>query len=255
MSNIPIYIDIDKSDNRCEVLYQLFKKHNLPVYPLTSESTHLNQPSILVFPPAKRLDLEHVLHVFPESKIFAGNITNDCKNYMHQHQLIHMNYLTDAGFCYDNARPTADGCIQLIIDHTPKSISELECLILGYGRVGKTLAKYLKGLDANTYIYSVDAMELAMANVFTDGIWQTLNNLSKFDVIINTIPAPILTPLHMETIKKDCYICDLATGNNIDIDFLTSLDILTQKAPGLPGKVAPLSAARYMYDYIMRTRS
>ncbi len=255
METIPIYVDIDPSDNRCEVLYYLFKKHNIPVFPLTPDSTHTNQISFLIFPPAKRLDLEHILHTHPESKVFAGNITKDCKTYMEDHHIHHMNYLTDAEFCYDNARPTADGCIKLIIENTPKSMSELHCLVLGYGKVGKTLAKYLKGLDAITYIYSIDAMELAMANVFADGIWKTLNNLSQFDVIINTIPANILTPSHMESIKKDCYICDLATGTNMDIDFLTSLGILSHKAPGLPGKIAPLSAARYMYDYVMRTRS
>lgn len=47
-----------------------------------------------------------------------------------------------------NAIPTAEGAIQIAMEEMPVTIHGSKALVLGFGRVGKTLAKMLDGIGA-----------------------------------------------------------------------------------------------------------
>ena len=73
------------------------------------------------------------------------------------------------------------------------------------------------------------------------------DNLRDFDIIINTPPTVILTRDRLLKLKKDCLVIDLASyPGGADIDAVKELDINFEWALGLPGKVAPITAAEHI---------
>ena len=121
-----------------------------------------------------------------------------------------------------NAISTAEGTIELAIFNTDKIIHGSKCLILGFGRIGKVLAKKLDGLNVkvtcaarkNEDFAWIEANGYNMTNINNIG-----QNLSEYDIIINTVPHLILDKEKLEYIRKDCLLIDLASKPG-GIDFI-----------------------------------
>lgn len=244
---------IDTSDQRCKYLYRMIKEKGYHVELLDTTLIDSYPVCIMIFSPSKVLQLSDVNRFKKGSTIFGGNISLITKDFLQKSNLYYSNLLEDEIFLLKNTLPTAEGCLQLIIENTDKTFHDLKTLILGYGRVSKTLSSYLLALGVNTHIYSIDKKEINLALLNTNGILKTLVELQDFDVIINTIPATILNNVQMNSINKDCFFCDLASGNYVDMDELLQRNITAIKASALPGKVSPHSAATYLYTSIFDT--
>ena len=50
-----------------------------------------------------------------------------------------------------NSIPTAEGAIKIAIEESQITLHNSNCLILGFGRIGKLLAKMLNGIGAKVY--------------------------------------------------------------------------------------------------------
>ena len=76
-------------------------------------------------------------------------------------------------------------------------------------------------------------------------------HLAGFDLIFNTVPAPILTTEVLSDMKPPCFIIDLASlPGGVAADTLLPDGCRVLHALSLPGKVAPLSAARAVFDTV-----
>ena len=127
-------------------------------------------------------------------------------------------------------------------------------LILGYGRLGKVLAKMLSGLGAEVYVatrkYSDAAWLRAYGinSVYMDGLDRYLADM---DLIINTIPDKVLDQAKLELIEKESLVIDLASKpGGVDFEKAGQIGIKVIWALSLPGKVAPVTAANYMKQTI-----
>ena len=73
----------------------------------------------------------------------------------------------------------------------------------------------------------------------------------KIDLIFNTVPAPILTTEVLSDMKPPCFIIDLASlPGGVAADTMLPDGCRVLHALSLPGKVAPLSAARAVFDTV-----
>ena len=135
------------------------------------------------------------------------------------------------------------------MEETIKTLHSSNVLVLGYGRVGKILANMLKGLGANVYCEARKNVDLAWIKAYgyEPVTLRSLNeNLNKFDIIMNTIPALILTEKELKYLKKDCLLIDLASNpGGIDREAAKKQGIKTIWALSLPGKVAPLKFRKH----------
>ena len=74
----------------------------------------------------------------------------------------------------------------------------------------------------------------------------------KYDIIINTVPELILTKTRLDMLSKECLIVDLAsTPGGTDFAHASALGIQAIHALSLPGKTAPISAGKALYDTII----
>ena len=75
--------------------------------------------------------------------------------------------------------------------------------------------------------------------------------LGDFDLIFNTVPALVLDASRLRETKEDCVILELASApGGVDYDAARALGRRVVRAPGLPGRVAPRSAAAAIRDSV-----
>lgn len=153
-----------------------------------------------------------------------------------------------------NAVPTAEGAVQRAMEATDTTLHGSSCLVLGFGRTGKLLADRLKGLGAHV---------TAAARKYGDLAWiQALGyaplavrdlpgRLGAFDLIFNTVPAPLLDAARLAETKEGCLLLELASApGGVDERAAGALGRRLIRAPGLPGAVAPRTAAAAIRESI-----
>ncbi len=146
-----------------------------------------------------------------------------------------------------NAIPTAEGAIQRAMERTSITLHGSRVLILGYGRIGKVLARMLQGIGAKV---SVEARKNEDLTWIEERGYQAVHLdqldlvLSEQDVIFNTVPALILDRNRLEMVNKGCIIIDLASRpGGVDFQAAAELGLSASLDLGLPGFVAPKTAA------------
>lgn len=153
-----------------------------------------------------------------------------------------------------NTIPTAEGAIAKAIEETEITIENSNCLIIGFGRVSKILAYKLKLLNANVYIESRNEKSLAeiLAYGYNPVKFEEMeNNICKMDIIFNTAPAKVLGEDKLIYMNNKTVIIDLASKpGGVDFDVAKKMKIKAILYSGIPGKVAPRTAAKYIKQVI-----
>ncbi|MBR3163412.1 MAG: dipicolinate synthase subunit DpsA [Clostridia bacterium] len=155
-----------------------------------------------------------------------------------------------------NTIATAEGTIELAMQRTKRTIHGSKVLILGYGRVAKVVAQKFNAINA--LVTCAARKEEAFAWMEVEG-YKSINinklgsNLGEYDIIINTPPTIILTKERLQKLKRDCLVIDLASRpGGVDQDAINKLNINYEWALGLPGKVAPITAAEHISQTLER---
>lgn len=150
------------------------------------------------------------------------------------------------------ARLTAEGAIALLRPET--GLSGAHILLLGYGRIARLLARELQKAGALVTAAARSGEQRAWAEA--EGIealpLDALSGaLDRFDVIIGTIPAPVLTEPLLAIVRKDALLLELASApGGIDAAAAHERGLRYIRAPGLPAKYAPERAAVILRDAV-----
>ncbi len=146
--------------------------------------------------------------------------------------------LKDPLYVSENASITAYCAICLAMSKLPITLKDCPCLVVGWGRIGKCLARLLRAMDARVSVYARKETDRAILAALGYHAADTLLPQS-YRLIFNTAPELILPNCPGDALK-----IDLASKPGI-----TGADVLT--ARGLPGKDAPESAGRLMAQRIL----
>lgn len=158
-----------------------------------------------------------------------------------------MDLLEDPDFTAQNADITARCAIRLATDQLDVTLQGLPVLILGWGRIGKLLARLLRALDAQVSVYARKEADQAMLRALGyDTIETTPEDarLDRFRVIFNTVPAPLLSASKTDGLPE-CLLLDLAS-----VPGLSGSRVVP--ARGLPGLLAPESAGELVGRTVIR---
>lgn len=162
----------------------------------------------------------------------------------------------DEEFMQLNSIPTAEGAIMKAMEVSPITIHSSRCLVFGFGKCGITLALALKGLGANVtaivrrvesraYAYSLNINGIIIDDV--DSV------LGESDFIFNTVPDLVLPRSALQLIRPQARIFDIASyPGGVDLEAARSLDLDVYVLPGLPGRVAPVTAGEILADVYPR---
>lgn len=153
-----------------------------------------------------------------------------------------------------NAIPTAEGAIRIAMETLPVTLHGANVLILGYGRLGQALGPRLAALGARVTVAARRSQQRALAavtNLETADMAELTGMLHYYDLVINTAPALVLGPEELSALKEGTPVIDLASlPGGVDDETAAALGIRVIHALALPGKEAPLTAARYLRDTV-----
>lgn len=150
------------------------------------------------------------------------------------------------------ARLTAEGAIALLRPET--GLSGAHILLLGYGRIARLLARELQKAGALVTAAARSGEQRAWAeaeSIEALPLDALSGALDRFDVIIGTIPAPVLTEPLLALVRKDALLLELASApGGIDAAAAHERGLRYIRAPGLPAKYAPDRAAVILRDAV-----
>ena len=155
-----------------------------------------------------------------------------------------------------NSIPTAEGAIQIAMQETTTTIHGSNTCIIGFGRVGITMARTLKALGSEVTVVARNEGQLARAYEMgcrRAGFHDLREIMQDTNVIFNTVPQLVLDKEILRYANPDVLIIDLATQpGGTDFEAANSFRLKAILAPGLPGKVAPAFAGKILADVIPR---
>ena len=210
--------------------------------PVTAGSGLLNAPlSLLEHPLAPILD-----QLTPHQFLCGGRVDQAVYTMVKERGLTIYDYFAREELAVANAVPTAEGAVQLAMEHLPITIHGAKVLVVGFGRVGRLTAQRFQALGARVSVAARKYDQLAWAQAMGFG-GEHLANLKGwlcgYDLIVNTVPVQVLGQEELEDLKPDCLILDLASKpGGVDLAAAGGLGLTVIWALGLPGKVAPVTA-------------
>lgn len=190
------------------------------------------------------LPFEELLDMLGDkTRVAGGRFDKNSIELMESRGIIWADYSEDEIFQLENAFYTAEGTLDALITNTESSLWGMNILIAGGGRIAKALCTLLSGCPSNVSVY---ARNPAVRTAFALGGYETpdcLDNLSRFDVLINTVPADIFPKTVLQTLSRDSLVMDLSQRPGyISKELCKELGLKLLYLPGIPLTSAPRSA-------------
>lgn len=227
--------------NTKEELYMDNSEIIISSVPLSKDGININTPLS-----EKTITIDEFKKISKNKKVIAGNL-KEINGY---------DILKDEETTILNTIPTAEGAIQIAMEETTYTLDSQKALVLGFGRVGKTLCSRLKNLCKEVYCMARKESDLALIKAYgyiPIKLEEMRENICKMDIIFNTIPIQIIDKNLLILMNKETLIIDLASfPGGVDYEASKKMEIKAILALGLPGKVAPNSSAEYIKKYIYK---
>ncbi len=190
-------------------------------------------------------------HIPEETPILGGMIkseqfpTHRCHDYYEGEELKLLNTI-----------PTAEGAVAIAMNELPTTLRGTKTLVLGFGRVGKTLGMMLNGLGAVLSVATRNRTESAICEILginTVDYADLPQSIGEYGLIFNTVPSVLLRDSLLESVSDSAPVIDLATyPGGVDFERAEALGKHVIWALALPGKVAPVTAATYIKKAVIR---
>lgn len=245
--------DIKKQKNilQCETIQEAISrsKYIISSIPFSSDGKFINTPFS-----NNEISIHKLINLLDNKILICGNVSEEIRRYAKNNDVEIIDVMKKEELAILNTIATAEGTLEIILSNTDTIIQGINILILGFGRVAKTLAKKLDAISAKVCCAARKQEDLAWIRTLgydAININNIGDNLNKYDIIINTVPQMILSEEKMKYIKQDCLLIDLASKpGGIDQEAAKNKRINSIWALALPGKVAPVSTAKYIKDIV-----
>lgn len=199
---------------------------------------------------------EHIASLPKHARIYTGMAKPYLKDLCTKNDIELVELLDMDEVAIYNSIPTAEGAIMMAIQNTDITIHGSKSVVLGFGRVGFTMARVLDALGSKVRV-GVRRQE-HIARVIEMGmepfeLKDMKGSVKDVDLLFNTIPTMIVTAQIIAQMPHHAVIIDLASKpGGTDFRFAEKRGIKALLAPGLPGIVAPKTAGIIMANTITR---
>lgn len=181
----------------------------------------------------------------PDVTVIGGNLHHSC---LAGYKTVDL--LSDAAYLAENANITAHCAVKLALADLPVILDRCPVLVIGWGRIGKCLAKLLRNMGAQVTVAARKESDRTMLSALGYTSAETgflADSLSGYRLIFNTVPAPVLPESVLTRCSGDCCKIELASSPGI-----AGADVVDGR--GLPGKLAPESSGALIAQTILRLK-
>lgn len=190
----------------------------------------------------------------PSQFLCGGRVDDESQSMARERGLLIRDYFDREELAVANAVPTAEGAVQIALEELPITIHGSRVLVIGFGRVGRLTAQRFGALGARVTVAARKYDQLAWGRAMGfegEPLGRMAGWLCAYDLVVNTVPAPVLGRAELEDIREDCLILDLASQpGGVDRAAAEKLGRRVIHALALPGKVAPVTAGAAIRDAI-----
>lgn len=171
-----------------------------------------------------------------------------------------VDYLNRESFVLQNAYLTAQAALGILLRELPVCLYRTRIAVLGFGRIGKFLARMLHALGAEVTVFARRGSDLAMASLIgvetkTVAALESEEVLGFARAIVNTAPARLLTTEHLAHLDRDALLLELASGSDNLPPPPEGMPLRILCAQGLPGKCFPKSAGEIVAEATLEALS
>ena len=223
--------------------------------PLTTDGVRLNCGNVITRNDSNIPRINEIIQYADKNcMIFAGKTPLNVKRFATEHNKNVIDYYESEEFQIKNAVPTAEGAISDAISEMDITLSGCNAAVVGYGRIGRTLALRLISLGCKVSCIARNKRDLAWAE--SDGCTTVrldmyLNAPKNYDVIFNTVPSVLFDSAVICKMGGHTLIIDLASlGGGVDVNAAEAHGIRVIKALSLPGKYSPGTAGKIIYEIV-----
>lgn len=238
---------LDGPDSIEHVSIDMAMKSNVVVLPVpvTRDGVHLNS--------SQSVELVDIISKVRKSTLVLGGMIDDMlAQALTLKGAIVVDYFDNHSVAVANAVPTAEGAVALAIENSDIMLNGSSCLVVGCGRVGKAMAKLLKGMGAEVTVSSrrvKHKLWTALNGCKSAETAQLADKLERFDFIFNTIEHRIFDAENLGKLRTDTVLIELASSAlGVDLEAAKSLNLNVIYAPALPGRFSPKSAAEILFS-------
>ena len=195
----------------CESIKKAIQEVEIVIGPIpfSSNGKTINMPFS-----DKEVTIREMMHVINAKVLIAGGITPEVYEMANDEYIEIIDIMKREELAVLNTIATAEGTIQIAIENTNKIIHGSNVLILGFGRIGKVLARKLAGLSVKVTCAARKDEDLAWIQAYghkATNINSIGENLRQYDIIINTVPSVIFSQKEMDKIRQSALVIDLAS--------------------------------------------
>jgi len=201
--------------------------------------------------PVPTADLFHKFQ--PGQRILAGQVKPQQQYEASACGLTIEDYFLREELTVANAAATAEAAVQVVMENLDRTLLGMECLVLGFGRIGKLLSFRLHGLGARITASARKPEDLAWIRAYG---WKAIETekldgkLDSYGAIFNTVPSLILDESLLSQLPQECICIDLASQKGIDLAAAERFGLVAIWARSLPGRLVPYTAAVVIRDAI-----
>lgn len=186
----------------------------------------------------------------PGQRVLAGQVRPRQREEAEALGLTVEDYFLREELAVANAAMTAEGAVQTAMERLDRTLLGMDCLVLGFGRIGKLLSFRLHGLGARVTATARKPEDLAWIRACGYRALETGKldgKLGAFGAVFNTIPSPVLGGPLLAQLPGDCLLMDLASVRGIEAAE-GGPEVLWARS--LPGRLTPRSAAAAIQDVV-----
>ncbi len=222
----------------------------LPI-PVTRDQELLNAPYS-----SQPILLQDLILSIPQgSHIYGGLFPAKMTDALNQKGCVVLDYGKQEEFAQQNALPTAEGAIEIALHNTDFVLEGARVCVVGYGRIGRVLANKLRQLGCQVTVTARNQKNLEEIKQSNLSAVHTgaLDQCDPFNIIFNTVPAPVITDKVLAVQGKQTLIIDLASlPGGVDDAYAQKNHIRCIHALSLPARCAPLTAAQIILSIASR---
>ncbi len=210
--------------------------------PVSRDGVRINAPLSVV-----PLSLKRVIRSLNKGQaVFAGMPDCELAEKLRCKGVKLYDYYENEALAILNSISTAEGVIYEAIGSLPTDIHGSKVAVFGYGKAGSAIARRFCALGAQVTAFV--RSETAAASAAADGckavmLHSKLRHNTVFDIVVNTVPAPVIDEAFIKTLPRASLIIEVASAPyGVDFKAAEKNEIRVLRAPSLPGRFSPKSA-------------
>ena len=189
----------------------------------------------------------------PKQRILAGRVLPQQQDEAKRFGLSVEDYFLREELTVANAAVTAEATVQVAMERLERTLLGMECLVLGFGRIGKLLSHRLDGMGAIVTATARKPEDLAWIRAYgfrAEKTAELSGKLGSYGAVFNTVPYPVFGASLLAQLKPGCLCVDLASQKGIDLAAAEELGLPNVWGKSLPGQFLPCTAAEAIRDAV-----